>query len=302
MLSTAPRLACMPSLDRPARPAPRAWIVVACLAPLPILPALLLDANGLLLLTTVIVAGLIAMTAALIWAVQRGRAQRRDHEERLTEWAAERAVTEERLRIARDLHDLTSHGLGIITVRAASTSFLDGPDADTEREQALRDIEGVSRRATTELRRMLTLLRAPHDSSAPLRPADTLKTLPDVIADAERHGLIVRFESAGADDDDARLSPGMQLTACAVVREALANVLRHAGPTTATVSVLQATDGLTVEVRDAGPHPGWRAAPGAGHGLTGLRERLVMHGGTLTVSPDGRGFRLLAAIPCGDVG
>lgn len=290
----------MELLDRPTRPAPRAWILVACLAPIPIVPGLLLDANGLFLIASVIVAGLIGMSAAVVWAVQRSHRQRREYEARLTEWAAERAVTKERLRIARDLHDLSSHGLGIITVRATSTTFLDGPDADIERQQAMRDIERVSRQTMTELRRMLTLLRTPNDAPAPLRPADTLATLPGILADAERHGLIIQFEVPGSDDegDDASaLSQSVQLTACTVVREALANALRHAGPTTVTVSVVRERDCVTIEVRDDGPQPGWRAESGAGHGLIGLQERLATHDGTLTAAPDGNGFRVRAVIP-----
>lgn len=287
----------MATLDRPAPPAPRAWILVACLAPLSIVPGLILDAGGLLLLTAVTLAGLIGVSAALVWAVQRSHRHRRHYEARLTEWAAERAVAQERLRIARDLHDLTSHGLGVITVRASATSFLEGSGADGERDQALRDIERVSRETMTELRRMLTLLRTPGDVSAPLRPADTLATLPVIVADAERHGLTVRLDSGS--EDGAGLNPGVQLTACAVIREALANVLRHAGPTTATVVVAQAERCLTVEISDDGPQPGWRSEPGAGQGLTGLRERLATHGGSLDASPDGTGFVLHARIPLG---
>lgn len=287
----------MATLDRPTRPAPRAWVPLALLTPIPIIPALVLDANGVLLLLTVILAGLIGMTAALVWAVQRGRRQRHAYEARLTEWAAERAVAQERLRIARDLHDLSSHGIGLITVRASSTGFLEGPDAAAEREQALQDIERVSRQTMTELRRMLALLRAPDDVSAPLRPADTLATLPAILTEAERHGLITRFD--GSVPDAADLSQDVQLTACAVVREGLANALRHAGPTTVAVTVVHDEDGLTVGVRDDGPRPGWQAEPGAGHGLTGLRERLATHGGSLIGSSDGAGFHLRARIPVG---
>jgi signal transduction histidine kinase len=206
-------------------------------------------------------------------------------------------VAQERLRIARDLHDLSSHGIGLITVRASSTGFLEGPDAAAEREQALQDIERVSRQTMTELRRMLALLRAPDDVSAPLRPADTLATLPAILTEAERHGLITRFD--GSVPDAADLSQDVQLTACAVVREGLANALRHAGPTTVAVTVVHDEDGLTVGVRDDGPRPGWQAEPGAGHGLTGLRERLATHGGSLIGSSDGAGFHLRARIPVG---
>ena len=126
------------------------------------------------------------MIASLAWAILLTRRQRDDYERRLTAWTAERAVHHERLRIARDLHDLTSHGLGIITMRAAAANYVEGSDA--ERRQALRDIERVSRATTDELRRMLALLRRPDDGPAPLCPTDSPTAVPARASDAERAG------------------------------------------------------------------------------------------------------------------
>ncbi len=292
----------METSERPMRERTRAWILVACLAPLPVLAALVLDSGSTMLLIATIVSGLILVFAALVWAIGRSRAQRRDYEERLAAWAAERAVETERLRIARELHDLSSHGLGLITVRAAATGYLDGPDADTERQRALHDIERIGRATTTELRRMLTLLRTPGDDPAPLHPADTLAELPSIIEEAGRNGLLIQstVEDFGDEADGyGGLSPSVQLAVCAIVREALTNVLRHAGPTTVRLAITRDTDAVNVLVDDDGRHPGWKPEPGAGHGLTGLRERVKAHGGALATSPTRQGFHLRATIPTG---
>lgn len=292
----------METTERPTWERSRAWIAVACLAPVPLLVSVSLDSSSTGLLLAAIISGLILVIAALVWAIQRARRQRHDFEERLASWAAEQAVTQERLRIARDLHDLSSHGLGIITVRAASTGYLNGPDADAERQRAMLDIERIGRSTTTELRRMLTLLRTPGDDPAPLHPADTLAALPSIIQDAERGGLIIQqsIESLGDEHDDyGGITPSAQLAVCAVVREALTNVLRHAGPTTVRLTITRNDDAVNVTVDDDGKHPGWRVEPGAGHGLPGLRERVRTHGGTLDTSPTRQGFRLHASIPIG---
>ena len=290
----------METTERPTWERSRAWIVVVCLALVPLVAALILNSGGVA--TAAIVSGAILMVAAFVWAIQRARRQRRDFEYRLASWAAERAVAQERLRIARDLHDLSSHGLGLITVRAAATGYLDGPDADGERQRAMLDIERIGRSTTTELRRMLTLLRTPGDDPAPLHPADTLAVLPGITRDAERAGLIIQtfIEGLGNERDEAAgIDPGVQLAVCAVVREALTNVLRHAGPTTVRVTIARQGDALNVTVDDDGKRPGWQPEPGAGYGLTGLRERVKAHGGTLATTPTRQGFRLYASIPIG---
>lgn len=275
----------------------RAWILVACLIPLPLIAALVLDASSVTLLVAVVVSGLLAVAASLVWAIQRTRGQRRNFESQLAAWAGERAAQQERLRIARDLHDISSHGLGVITMRAASAGYLTGPDADTQRQQAPADIEQVSRATTTELRRMLTVLRSPGQATAPLQPAETLAALPGIIEDAEREGLTIHATVENLSDTDGTgLGPGLQLAICAIVREALANVLRHAGPTTVTLSIARHGDTVDIDVNDDGANPGWSAEPGTGHGLIGLRERVNAHGGILTAAHEGRGFRVHAAL------
>lgn len=242
----------------------------------------------------------IAVAAAIVSAVLcatlvRVRRERRAHEERLTSWAAERAAQAERLRIARELHDLASHGLGLITVRAAAAGRVSGAHAEDERIAALHDIERSGRQATTELRRMLSVLRSGDDGPAPLRPGETLDDLPGVIDGARAAGLTVVLSAE--DLDTSEVSAGAQLAICTIVRESLANAARHAGPTSATVDLRRSATEVTVRVQDRGPVPDWEPHPGTGLGLAGLRERLTALGGSLESGRADGGYRLVARIP-----
>ncbi|MDP9793980.1 signal transduction histidine kinase [Catenuloplanes nepalensis] len=234
-------------------------------------------------LPAVIVGGAVG---AAVWTVRRARADRADYEARLTAWAASEAVLAERLHIARDLHDIVSHGLGLITVRAAATRHLPKPP---EVAEALTDIEEAGRQATAELRRMLGVLR----SAAPLTPVDSLDDLASIAADAERTGLRVDLDVG----EVATVSRGVQVAVARTVREGLANAARHAGPSDVRVRVHRDGAHVVVTVADAGPAPGWRATPGAGHGLAGLRERVGNLGGALSATEVDGGFRLTARIP-----
>ncbi len=228
--------------------------------------------------------------AAAVWAVRRSRADRNAYEARLTAWAASEAVLAERLRIARDLHDIVSHGLGLITVRAAATRHLPKP---AEVAAALTDIEDASRHATAELRRMLTVLRS-GDGAEPRAPLDGLDDLPRIVEGAAVAGLRTEL----AVDPLGEVSQGVQVAVCRTVREALSNAARYAGPTDVRVRVHRDGRHVVVAVSDAGPgQDGWHASPGAGHGLAGLRERVASLDGTLTAEPVDGGFRVTARIP-----
>lgn len=233
-----------------------------------------------------------AAVAVLVWALSRSRRDRRRFEDRLTAWASERAVHGERLRIARELHDVVSHGLGLVTLRAAAANLVPGQGGDAERVAALADIERVARETTTELRRLLAVLRTPGDE-VPLSPAATLADLPQIVARAATVGLVGTLDVSDLD----RVSPGVQLAVCAVVREGLANVARHAGPTEVRVRAYRDRDAVVVSVDDDGPGVGWQPQPSSGHGLTGLRERVAAVGGTLSAGPAGPGFHLAAWLP-----
>ncbi|WP_225878735.1 sensor histidine kinase [Spongiactinospora rosea] len=246
--------------------------------------------SGAAIIVPVVVVALAALTTG--WAVLRARRQRIAYEARLTAWAGERAAQAERLRIARELHDIVSHGLGLITVRASAARHLGGTD---DRAGALSDVERISRQTTTELRRMLNVLRdsASAEPAVPLRPAETLDDLPAIIEDARRAGPAVTLRL----DDVDGVSPGAQLAICFVVREALTNTARHAGPTGASVYVRRDGDWIVTSVHDEGPVPGWTPHPGAGHGIAGLRERLTALGGTFQAEQAGNGFRVTARVP-----
>lgn len=235
----------------------------------------------------IVIAG--ALGFVTMRTVVKLRAERADYEQRLTAWAAAEAVLDERLRIARDLHDLVSHGLGLITVRAASTRKL---EQSPQLRQAFQDIERTSRDATVELRRMLTVLR---DSSAdaPRAPLEGFDNLFAIVGAAEVGGLRPRLTVGWLDE----VSPGVQVAVCRVVREALSNTARHAGPTDVNVDVARVGDAVVVTVTDRGPGDGWHPQPGAGHGLVGLRERIAGLGGTLVAAHHGGGYRLTATMP-----
>lgn len=243
------------------------------------------------LVVVLVIAGLATFGAA--WALHRSRRQRQAYEDRLATWAGERAAQAERLRIARDLHDLVSHGLGLITVRASAAVRVTGPGGETERANALADIENVSRETTAELRRMLSVLRTPNADPAPVAPPETLEDLPTIAETARDTGLRVILDLPELGD----VSSGTQLTVCAIVREALSNTARHAGPTRVHVGVHREDAAIVTTVRDEGPVDGWQGRPGAGHGLTGLRERVTALSGTMSAGAGRGGFVITARIP-----
>ncbi|MEU8173605.1 histidine kinase [Microbispora hainanensis] len=236
-----------------------------------------------------VVIAALALTVT-VGALFHARRQRIAYEARLTAWAGERAAQAERLRIARELHDIVSHGLGLITVRASAARY---PGTRDDSSAALSDIERIGRQTTTELRRMLNVLRDSTGTTAPLRPAESLQDLPAIIADAERAGPAVTLTLGEIDD----ISSGAQLTVCSIVREALTNTARHAGPTSANVHVYRDGDWVVTSVWDEGPVDGWAPHPGAGHGIEMLRERVAAIGGTLRAEHLDNGFRVTARIP-----
>ncbi|MFF2654960.1 sensor histidine kinase [Streptomyces sp. NPDC058045] len=235
----------------------------------------------------------VTVVATILWAWLRTRRQRREFEARLTAWAAQQAVQSERLRVARDLHDLVSHALGLITLRAAAARTEHGTGQDSEQATALADIEDASREATRELRRMLGLLRDETPAPAPLHPAARLDDLPALVETSRRYGLDAELRLGKLHE----VTPGVQLAVHAIVREALANTARHAGPAHVVVRVDRDDDTIAVSVHDSGPADHWTARPGAGHGLIGLRERAENLGGTLRAEPTGTGFHLAARLP-----
>ncbi len=209
---------------------------------------------------------------------------------------AARGIIEERLRIARELHDVVAHSMSLIAVQAGVGGHVIHTDVDAA-ERALEIIAETSRRALTQTRSMLGLLREQDtDPSAP--PVQTIEDLDTLVEDLRQAGLSVDLEIAGARRE---LAPGVELTAYRVVQESLTNVLKHSGAAAAHVGLAYVEDAVDIEVTDDGN--GRRASPEAavlsgGHGLVGLQERSRLLGGSLDFGPshDG-GFRVRAHLP-----
>ena len=260
------------------------------------------------------------LTVAALWLRRRDRCA---YERRLAREAAARAVVEDRLVIARELHDADTGNLGAITVRCAVAQRLETtPDG---LRTALDDVESASRKATDALRRMLAVLRdestpptpgavaalpagdAPIPGSGPVN--SLTESLWELIGKARRTGVTVELDVdtyTGADADVAQaatMTDGLPAptaqAAARVVAEALANTTRHAGPTRARVTLRREPGLLRSAVVDDGPVTGWEPHPGAGQGLRGLHERLTALGGTLTAGPraDAPGFAIEAILP-----
>ena len=200
------------------------------------------------------------------------------------------AVAEERRRIARDLHDVVAHGVGVMTVQAGAARLLLEDDPARAREPLLA-VEQAGRQALGELRRLLGILRRDEREPA-LRPQPGLADLQELAAQAERAGLPVELIFDGA---PARLPAGLDLAAYRIVQEALTNTRKHAGPARARVAVRYAPEALDLEITDDG-RPA--ANGGSGHGLIGMRERVALYGGQLDAGPRPQGgFTIHAHLP-----
>ncbi|MEV0470648.1 sensor histidine kinase [Streptomyces prunicolor] len=211
----------------------------------------------------------------------------RDRAERAQ--AARRRADEERLRMARELHDVLAHSISVINVQAGVGLALLDSDPEQART-ALTTIKAASKEALGEVRQVLDTLRAPGD--APRAPAPGLDRLPELVQQAASAGLTV-----AVDGTPPRLPPNTDLAAFRIVQEALTNVVRHSGSRHARVHIGHEGGALRLRIDDDGPATG-EDAGGSGNGLAGMRERAVALGGTIEAGarPDG-GFRVLAVLP-----
>jgi signal transduction histidine kinase len=214
--------------------------------------------------------------------------------ERERDEEARRAVSEERLRIAQELHDVVAHSMGVIAVQAGVGAHVIDDDP-AEAKRSLEAIAGTSRSTLTEIRRLLGVLR--NDGAADYQPAPGLADLGHLAAELDAAGLPVAIEIEG---DASEIPPGVDLTAYRIVQEALTNVLKHAGPAHARVTVAYRPGMVTLRVTDDGRGVNGSSS-GGGHGLLGMRERVGVYGGTLAAGPQtGGGFRVVAELPYGD--
>jgi signal transduction histidine kinase len=210
-------------------------------------------------------------------------------EQEVAEEAA-RAVADERARIARELHDLVAHSMGVIVIQSQAGQRAVDSDPSAARA-ALAAIESSGRQGLAEMRRLLGLLTSRDDGST--TPQPSLRGLEDLVAQVRSAGLPVRLETAG---DLSALPAGVDLAAYRIVQEALTNVLKHAGAATATVCVRHCGGVLEVEVCDDG-RGGGDGIPGTGHGLVGMRERAALYGGGVeTGDLPGGGYRVQARL------
>ncbi|MEV4442934.1 histidine kinase [Streptomyces sp. NPDC049577] len=238
--------------------------------------------------------------------------------ERTREEEARRRVAEERLRIARELHDVVAHHIALVNVQAGVAAHIMDSRPEQAKE-ALAHVREASRSALAELRATVGLLRQYGDPEAPTEPAPGLGVLGQLVDGFARVGLRVEVaavstpaegpgpgsgtDAAGAAAVLGPLPAAVDLAAYRVVQEALTNVHKHAGPgARAEIALLRSAESLLVTVVDDGGD-GRGAPPGAGgHGLTGMRERAAALGGTCSAGPRGEGeagFEVRASLPLG---
>lgn len=293
------------ALCRPREAVAGLAVVSATIAALGLSDAPGLDAVGAF--------GVFAQFAA-VWAIGVAMRNRRaatdarvreaDERAEAERQAAARVLAEERLRIAQELHDVVAHSISVIAVQAGAGAHVLDERPDQARA-ALDAISATSRGTLTEMRRLLGVLRDSGGARSSA-PAPGLVDLPRLVDDVRAAGVPAMFHVEGAVDC---AHVGIELSAYRVVQEALTNVIKHAGnPTRVDVTVRHLPGSLAVEVVDDGRGLAARAvnggagapADGSGHGLIGMRERVELWGGELSVGPaPGGGYRVRALLPYG---
>jgi signal transduction histidine kinase len=255
-------------------------------------------------------AGMVALPWVLGSVIRSLRERERELGERAAELQREReenareAVFAERVRIARELHDVVAHHVSVMGVQASAARRVMARQPDRAAE-ALRSIEESSRQAVLELHRLLRFLRRDGDADG-LSPQPGLAQLGELVDEVARGALTVELSVEG---EPRLLSPTLEVSAYRVVQEALTNTRKHSGGATATVRVCYGLEALEIEVLDEGSgvgapqvgtmldEPASRAGP-AGHGLMGMRERTTLHGGHLRAGPRAHGgFAVCATFP-----
>jgi signal transduction histidine kinase len=237
--------------------------------------------------------------------------ERADRLESEREAESRRAADGERARIARELHDVVAHHVSVIAVQAgaarmvAESSAASPGEPQSTSDNMLASIEITARQALAELRRALGVLRK-GDEGLAHSPQPGLDQLDSLIEQVRVAGVPVEVTVSGSAPES--LSPGVNLSAYRIVQEALTNVLKHGGGAPTRVAMSFGDDGLDLAVTDSGPGipasvpgPGANRLPmgGGGHGLIGMRERVVMFGGQLQAGPlPGGGYEVRAHIPC----
>ncbi|THA29084.1 sensor histidine kinase [Streptomyces sp. A1277] len=241
----------------------------------------------------------VALTAAVAWLVGRSVYESRRHEADLTARATDRALVAERLRIAREMHDMVAHSVGIIALQAGAAARVVHTQPDAARE-AMSAVERAGRETLSGLRRMLGALRETGPGqdgaaagSAPLRPAEGLADVDRLARATTAAGVRVDVRWRG---ERRALPPDIDLSAFRIIQESVTNVVRHAATDACRVLVEYGADEVAIEVADRGRGAGRGAS--TGFGLVGMRERVALLHGEFAAAPDpGGGFRVMARLP-----
>ena len=221
------------------------------------------------------------------------RAESSEHRAALAEerarWQAAAAVAEERLRIAREMHDVVAHSVSVMTLHASGVRRLLRADQVAERE-ALETVERTGRESLAEMHRMLGVLRGPAPADDP--PAPVLGRLPELLEPARSAGLQVELTVHG---EVGPLPAGIELAAYRIVQEAITNVLRHAAAGRIDITLDYGPTALELTVLDDGS--GAAAQRPGGHGLVGMRERAAVYGGSVEHGRRDGGYAVHAVLP-----
>jgi signal transduction histidine kinase len=240
---------------------------------------------------TIVANGIAFAVAWFIGDRMRASRTRAEEAEQTRDEATREAVRDERLRIARELHDVVAHALSVIAVQSGTGRLVLDSSPETARD-ALCAIETTSRTALAEMRRLLTVLRD-DDWTEPLGPAPGLGQLDDLVAQTVAAGLPVRVDVQG---ERVALPLGVDVAAYRIVQEALTNARKHAHASHVDLGVCYRRDQVSLEVVDDGR--GEASEHAAGHGLVGMRERVALYGGHLEIGPGPNGgFRVAATLP-----
>jgi signal transduction histidine kinase len=245
-----------------------------------------------------VLAGVVVRNKEEIFADTKARAERAEADRQAE---AQRAVARERLRIAREMHDVVAHGMSLITVQAAAAQEIVRASPD-EAARLMHSVEATGRDALAEMRRMLGVLRNDDRSGSTvqrgeLAPQPSIADLNATVTHCREAGIPTELIISG---EQRALPPGIELAAFRIVQEALTNVVKHGGDeATATVELRYNADMLGINISDTG-----RGAmsdltrDGSGHGLIGMRERIEIYDGQLAAGPrPGGGYQVKVSLP-----
>jgi signal transduction histidine kinase len=236
----------------------------------------------------------VAWTTGFVLSRRSEHARQMLERVRRAELERERAVVDERQRIARELHDVIAHSVSVMTVQTGAVRRLLREDQTKERD-ALETVEATGRQALTEMRRLVGLLRE-QGAMPEFSPQPGMDTIDSLLDGVRAAGLPVELEVAGSPQE---LPPGVDLAAYRVVQEALTNALKYAGPAHAWVAVSWGDDELELTISNDGRSDG--DGTSGGQGLDGMRERVSLYGGQIESGPrEGGGYVVSARLPIGE--